>query len=127
MRLFVLLFILNGSSVIHAQETPVCDSVYQFVDEEPQFEGGAAAMSKWFINNLKYPESGIDPETGTIYFKLLIDSNGVLRKISIENSSQWTGLDISGFQASVPNFSPGKISGKAVCTEMRVLLSILLD
>jgi len=116
-----------GTNLSFAQDASLCDSIYRFVDQDPEFNGGAAAMSRWFLENLKYPENGIAPETGRIYFKLLIDSEGWLQEVSIENAPSWKDLDISNLKASAPQFSPGKISGKAVCREMRLPLNILLD
>lgn len=127
MRYLLCLIVLLGANQLYAQETTMCDSVYRYVDEEPMFKGGSAAMMQWLIANLEYPDTGIEEETGKIYLKLVIDREGWLQQISIKNTSAWNELNLEKLKKSAPQFIPAKFAGKCVCTELLLPMCILLD
>ena len=92
------------------------DSVYLVVDNLPEFVGGSAAMTRFFHENVKYPEEaymrGIE---GYVLVQTVIDENGyvtnpvILRSIDVALDKE--ALRVVG---GMPRWIPGKKEGKPV-------------
>ncbi|GAB6012781.1 energy transducer TonB [Viscerimonas tarda] len=103
----------------NSPETPsgqASDSVYSFVDEMPQYPGGAAEMMKFISHNLIYPETGLENTPGTrVVLRFVVTKEGTLREASIVKSIS-PEMDSAVLEVvnKMPQWIPGKLQGKSV-------------
>jgi len=104
----------GGASGLTASDDPA--ELY-FVDKEPEFEGGLPALYKFISSNLRYPALASDEgKQGTIYVKFVVNENGKVEKVSLQNNLGY-GLDDEAKRvvSLIPDFkSPAKVKGRAV-------------
>ena len=60
------------------------DTVYQIVEEMPEFPGGAEAMMKSIAGNIKYPEAAIDKNIeGRVFVSFVIEKDGSVSNVKV--------------------------------------------
>ncbi len=98
------------------------------VDQMPSFPGGQEAMSKFIIENVRYPEdakkNGVQ---GTVYVQFTVTKNGKLQDIRLQKSVN-PGLDEEALRVIklMPDWVPGSFKGKAVDTQLTLPISFKL-
>ena len=108
--------------VIPGEDNPVQiirndnDTVYQIVDEMPQFQGGEARVIKYVADNVVYPakakEDGIE---GRVFISFIIEKDG-----SVSNAKVVRGIgggcDEEAIRviSAMPKWKPGRKNGKPV-------------
>ena len=66
------------------EAAPVEEAILDFVEVEPEFPGGAAAMNQWIVDNVEYPELAKEMgEQGIVYVKFVVNKNGSIQDVSI--------------------------------------------
>ncbi len=89
---------------------------YEIVEEPCRFPGGEAALLKFISDNMKYPEdahkAGI---SGRVTTRFVINEDGSISDVVIVRSAH-SLLDAEAIRvvSSMPNWTPGKVNGKAV-------------
>lgn len=100
-----------------------------FVDENPEFEGGHAALLAFVRKNLVYPSAAVEVgKQGTVYAKFVVDETGKVSNIFLQNNLG-CGLDDEAMRVlkMIPKFkSPGKMQGKAVKTYYQIPIKFKL-
>lgn len=92
------------------------EQVFTAVEQMPQFPGGDAALMKFISNNINYPQeayqNGIQ---GRIIVQLVVKSDGSVGDVKVIRSVD-ASLDREAIRVckSLPNFTPGRMNGKAV-------------
>lgn len=92
------------------------EEIMQFVEVQPQFQGGEAAMHKFIVQNVKYPaidrESGIQ---GKVYVKFVVEVDGSITHIEIVRGVSKT-IDAECIRVikKMPKWIPGEQAGKKV-------------
>ena len=92
------------------------DSIYQIVDEMPQYPGGEAAMMKFVANNVKYPQEAKDKEiSGRVYVSFVIEKDGSVNEVKVMKGIGG-GCDDEAVRVikAMPKWKPGKQDGKPV-------------
>jgi len=92
------------------------DTVYQVVDEMPEFPGGTEALLKFVANNVKYPEKAIDEEiSGRVFISFVIEKDGSISNVEVKRGIGG-GCDEEAVRVikSLPNWKPGIKDGKPV-------------
>jgi len=115
----LVLFSFLFPQILFSQENegvPNNDSVYSFVDQQPEFPGGLSALSNYLNLNLLFPEQAIhDSIEGKIYIGFVVEIDG-----SISNVKVLRGIGGGCDQESIrvisemPAWTPGKLNGKTV-------------
>ena len=74
--------LLGGlSSLVDA---PVKDSVYNIVEEMPEFPGGVEAMMKYVADNVKYPQEARDKDiSGRVFVSFVIEKDGSVSNVEV--------------------------------------------
>lgn len=89
------------------------EKVYEEVDTEATFPGGASEMMRYIGNSVKYPEISMENgEQGKVFVQFVVNTNGtlsdikVLRGVSkeidneavrvVKNMPKWTPADVDG-------------------------------
>ncbi len=92
------------------------DEIFAFVEEDPSFPGGNAALMTWLAKNLKYPsaaqETGIQ---GRILVSFIVNRDGSIVEPRVTRSVD-PSLDKEALRvvSSMPRWKPGKQHGKPV-------------
>lgn len=103
--------------------------IFLVVEEEPEFPGGMQALNEYLASNTKYPqiakENGI---TGVVYVNFVIDSKGKVGKIKVARSVDPL-LDAEAIRVvqSMPQWKPGKQSGRAVHVSFNLPVRFVLQ
>ena len=92
------------------------DSVYNIVEEMPQFPGGEKALMDFVANNVKYPEEAKDNNiSGRVFVGFVIEKDGSVNEVKILRGIGG-GCDEEAVRVikAMPKWKPGKQKGKPV-------------
>ncbi len=105
--------------------------VYQYVEEQPEFPGGMLAMRMFLQKNIVYPqlekESGIQ---GKVFIEFIVDKDGSVTDVEVRKGVPGgPGLEKEAVRVVklMPNWKPGKMSGKPVRVKYMLPVSFRLD
>jgi len=110
----------SGTKGLVAGDENCCRSgtVYEVPEltKAPLFPGGDAAMAAWLGNRLTRPEGTQDVKDGPL-IQFHVTCVGTLTDIAVKVPAH-PAMDSIAMQAirEMPNWSPGKIKDRAVCT-----------
>ncbi len=95
---------------------PVAEKVFDFVEVDPSFPGGPAAMNQWIVDNVEYPELAREMgEQGIVYVKFVVNSKGSIEKVSIRKGiSDALDAEAKRVVKKMPKWVPGEQAGKPV-------------
>ncbi len=96
------------------------ENVFVIVDEMPTFGGGADAMQKYFCEEMEYPRMAFQAGVkGKVHVTFIVDENGKVDDVKILKGKPG-GLSKEAIRLveSMPNWKPGKQSGKADSVQM---------
>ena len=114
---FPVVFKLNGGKPANAEnvEEPV---PFAMVEEKPTFQGGDAnAFTKWMFDKIKYPEEAKKNKIqGRTALQFVISKTGKIMDVKVAKSSGNQLLDDEAVRviSMSPDWTPGKMKGKAV-------------
>lgn len=109
-----LLILLEGLSTLG--DKPENDSIYQIVDEMPQYPGGEKAMMEYVAKNVKYPQEAKDKEIqGRVFVSFVVEKDGSVDEVKVMRSIGG-GCDDEAVRVvkAMPKWEPGKQDGKPV-------------
>ena len=92
------------------------DSIYQIVDEMPQYPGGEKAMMEYVAKNVKYPQEAKDKEIqGRVFVSFVIEKDGSVSTVKVMRGIGG-GCDEEAVRvvSSMPKWKPGIKDGKPV-------------
>ena len=92
-------------------------TVYDQVEEMPEYPGGVSAMMAFVQENMKYPEDAkIDGKEGRVLCSFIIDKEGAVTEVRVARSSGTQSLDDEAVRvvSLMPKWEPGKVEGKPV-------------
>ena len=99
------------------------------IEKMPVFPGGDEARSKFFAQNVKYPEAAIKNGTqGTVFVSFIIRKDG-----SVENAKVMRGIGSGCDEEALrvvrmmPKWTPGMDKGKAVDVDFAMPVKFALD
>jgi len=92
------------------------DSIYNFVEKQPEFPGGADALLKYIQDNIVYPsiakEIGIQ---GRTVCKIVINKDGSVSDVEVSTpSSPYLDKEAIRVLKTLPKFKPGEQMGQPV-------------
>ena len=104
------------SEVIEVIEEDEVEEIFEFVEQQPEFPGGAAEMYNYLGKEVKYPEmareAGIQ---GKVYVKFVVKKDGSIGEVKVVRGVHKT-LDREAIRAikSMPKWTAGEQRGKKV-------------
>ncbi|MDX5337832.1 MAG: energy transducer TonB [Cyclobacteriaceae bacterium] len=109
-------------------EVSAQESVHKQVDEMPVPPGGMPGFTQYMIDNLKYPETakekGIE---GLVLVAFVVKSDGSVENIEIiQGIGAGCDEEASRIVAESGKWTPGKMDGKAVNTQMTLPIKFKL-
>ncbi|GAB3540071.1 energy transducer TonB [Spirosoma fluminis] len=118
------LFLVSTTNTV-AQSDSKPEMVYTTVEQQPEFPGGKAALSRYLAQNIKFPNSLIrkNYSTGQVAAKFIVDRFGNVRDVRITTKplekETRKGMQeyMTGIIAAIekmPRWRPGEVDGRPV-------------
>ena len=120
---------INGDLYQSLKDKAVGDSIYQIVEEMPQFPGGEAAMMKFVANNVKYPQEARDKEIdGRVFIGFVVEKDGSVSNVKVLRGIGG-GCDEEAVRVikGMPKWKPGMQKGKPVRVSYQIPIYFKLD
>lgn len=108
---------ISDNTNIVVEEMPEEETIYQVVEDQPEFPGGMQALMKYLRDNINYPRiSRENNSQGRAYVNFVVNTDGSITDVEILKSSSDVYLDKEAVRVveSMPKWKPGKQAGKAV-------------
>ena len=96
--------------------TSTKDTVYQIVEQMPQYTGGEEAMMKYVAENIKYPQAAKDKNIGgRVFVSFVIEKDGSVNEVKVMRGIGG-GCDEEAVRVikGMPKWKPGMQKGKPV-------------
>jgi protein TonB len=93
------------------------ETIYEVVDENPEFPGGMKKLVEFLGNNMKYPRISRDNGSqGRVFVRFVVNADGSIQDAEILRSSGDMYLDEEALRlvAIMPKWIPGREKGKPV-------------
>ena len=107
----------QAQSVENADSAAVEETVYQSVEEQPEFPGGMKALMKYLADNIKYPRISRDNKSqGRAIVRFTVNVDGTISDAEVVRSTGDIYLDKEAIRVveAMPKWEPGKENGKPV-------------
>jgi protein TonB len=121
---------INENMNIVVEELPEEETIYNIVEEQPEFPGGTKALFKWIQDNLKYPSiSRNNGSQGTALMAFTVNSDGSITDVQVAKSTNDMYLDKEAKRVveAMPKWKPGKQAGKAVRVSFKLPIRFRLN
>ena len=108
---------LTETETIVVEEEVVEDQVFQVVEQQPEFPGGAKALAEYFRDNIKYPRiSQENGSQGKTFVRFVVNADGSIQDVEVLKSTGDVYLDKEAVRVveAMPKWSPGRQSGNPV-------------
>ncbi|MDD4969367.1 MAG: energy transducer TonB [Paludibacter sp.] len=107
----------NGKSIVACYDlTAESDSIYAFVDKNPEFPGGDAARIEFFKQNVQYAEAARkNHEEGRVIIQFVVNRIGEIKDAKIlKGISESLNQEALRLVNSFPRWIPGELNGEKV-------------
>ena len=105
------------------------DTVYQIVEQMPQYTGGEEAMMKYVAENIKYPQAAKDKNiAGRVFVSFVIEKDGSVSNVKVVRGIGG-GCDEEAARVikGMPKWEPGMQKGKPVRVNYMMPIFFKLD
>lgn len=122
-----LLIFLESLSTLG--DKPENDSIYQIVEEIPEFPGGVEALMDFVGKNVKYPEQAKEKEiSGRVFIGFVIEKDGSVNEVKVLRGIGG-GCDDEAVRVvkAMPKWKPGKQKGEPVRVSYMLPINFKLD
>ncbi len=105
------------------------DTVYQIVEQMPQYTGGEKAMRKYVAENIKYPQEAKDKNiSGRVFVGFVVEKDGSISNVKVVRGIGG-GCDEEAARVikGMPKWKPGKQDGKPVRVNYMMPVFFKLD
>ena len=105
------------------------DSIYNIVEQMPEFPGGVAEMMTYLSGNIKYPEEAKDKGiSGRVFIGFVVEKDGSVNQVKVMKGIGG-GCDDEAVRVvkAMPKWKPGMQKGKPVRVSYMLPISFKLD
>jgi protein TonB len=105
------------------------EKVYEFVEQSPEFPGGAKELLEYLSKNVRYPAIAIENNIqGRVTVRFVVDTKGNISDVTILKGVD-PSLDKEAIRLvkSMPQWIPGKTNGRAVKVYFNVPINFQLQ
>ena len=105
------------------------DSIYNIVEQMPEFPGGAAEMMNYLSGNIKYPEEAKDKGiSGRVFISFVVEKDGSVNQVKVMKGIGG-GCDDEAVRVvkAMPKWKPGMQKGKPVRVSYMLPITFKLD
>jgi TonB family protein len=116
--LFAIIFNVfdYNAQVEEVVEEEEIESVFDGIEQQPEFPGGQEAMFNFLVKNLTYPELALERSLqGRVYVQFVVCKDGSIKDIKVLRGIE-TSLDNEAIRVikMMPKWKPGTLKGKPV-------------
>lgn len=108
---------ISENTNIVVEEEVIEETVFQVVEQQPEFPGGMKKLMEYLQENISYPRISRDNNSqGRAFIRFVVNSDGSIQGVEVLKSSGDIYLDKEAVRvvSGMPNWSPGKQAGKPV-------------
>lgn len=108
---------------------PVEEQIFTVVEQQADFPGGQGELGKFLQKNLKYPPAASRANVqGKVFLSFVVGSDGRITDVSVLKGLGF-GCDEEAIRVvkSMPRWTPGKQSGRAVKSRFNLPISFVLE
>ena len=108
---------INENMNIVVEELPEEETIYNVVEDQPEFPGGMQALMKYLKDNIKYPSiSRQNNSQGRAYINFVVNTDGSITDVEVMKSTNDVYLDKEAVRvvSAMPKWKPGRQQGKTV-------------
>ena len=119
----------TATPVAKGTVTPNDEPAFDVVEEMPQFPGGMQALMEFLSKTIRYPKEAFEAnKQGRVIANFVIETDGSISEAKVVKSVD-PSLDEEAIRVinAMPNWTPGKQSGKAVRVKYTVPINFRLD
>lgn len=112
-----------------AVETEEKDKIFVFVEQNPEFAGGQAALLRFLQKNLRYPNQAVNAGVmGKVFMQFVVGKDGAISNVDVLKGIGF-GCDEEAQRVVklMPRWSPGKQSGRAVAVKFTLPIMFQLS
>lgn len=111
------------------EEVKVEQEIIDFPDVEAQFPGGAAALQKWIVDNVNYPQTSIEmEEQGRVYLSFVVEPDGSITNVAIvKGVSADLDREAKRLVRAMPKWTAGEAGGKKARTRCQIPINFTLN
>ncbi|MBI5540440.1 MAG: M56 family metallopeptidase [Bacteroidia bacterium] len=120
---------LSSDQSTEANEINATDSVFNEVENAPEFPGGTNELMNFIATNVKYPqvakENGI---TGKVFVQFVVSKDGSVKDVKIAKGvDKFLDEEAMRVIKSLPDWTPGKNRGVAVNVQFTIPINFQLN
>jgi protein TonB len=108
---------------------PAEDEIFTAVEQNAEFPGGPRAFGQFLQRNLRYPSAAQRANVGgKVYVQFVVNTDGTIQDVQVLKSVGF-GCDEEAIRVikSVPRWTPGKQSGRAVRSRFTQPITFVLS
>lgn len=117
------------TSAQKAEQFPIEEEIFTVCEVPPSFPGGAAELDNFIRQNLRYPQAALNKKAqGDVFLSFIITKEGSIRDINIlKDIGFGTNEETVRLVQSMPNWNPGKQSGRPVHVKYTMFIPFRLS
>lgn len=98
-------------------------------EDEAIFPGGNSQMKSYLMGNIYYPEEAINNDvSGKVFIEFIVHEDGSINCVYAKNSvSKYLDAEAIRVINFMPNWKPGKVSGKSVSTRCMIPIKFAFE
>lgn len=112
-----------------AVEVVAEEQVFQVVEQQPEFPGGAGALMSYLGKNIKYPAAASRANvSGKVFLTFVVNTDGSIQNVDVLKGLGF-GCDEEARRViqGMPKWKPGKQSGRSVRVKYNLPVSFVLE
>ena len=119
--------LLGGFSTL--ADAPSNDSVFQIVDEMPEFPGGADALMQFVASGIKYPEDAVEAgKEGRVFVSFVVEKDGLVSNVKVLRGVCYSiDEEAARVVRGMPRWKPGMKDGKPARVSYQIPIMFKLD
>ena len=101
---------------VEEQEEPIVETIFDVVEEVPEFVGGVEKLYEYLGNNINYPEQAKDFSIqGKVFVQFVVWKDGTIKDVNVvKGAHKLLNKEALRVILQMPKWKPGKQRGKAV-------------
>lgn len=105
------------------------DSVFQIVDEMPEFPGGADALMQFVASGIKYPEDAVEAgKEGRVFVSFVVEKDGLVSNVKVLRGVCYSiDEEASRVVRGMPRWKPGMKDGKPARVSYQIPIMFKLE
>jgi protein TonB len=127
----LIAFFFAVVSISAQDETEFSEQIYDMVDVEAEYAGGASSMMNFLATNMTYPQKAVESDIqGRVYVKFVVTKKGEVTNVTLlkgMSNCQECNEEALRVVREMPNFKPAQVNGENVNAYFVLPIVFMLD